>query len=84
MLPVPVQGVKVVAGLLDRLEQFPVTRDQLTMLLEGNTCSVSDLKAMGITPRRFEPHELAYLKNVTITANKGPFTTGNNCYGNSS
>jgi len=64
MLPVPVLGVQLAASLLDRFEDFPVTRDQLTMLLQGNTCSPDDLKSMGIIPRRFEPAELDYLINV--------------------
>jgi uncharacterized protein YbjT (DUF2867 family) len=64
MLPVPVQGVKIAAGLLDQFEQFPVTRDQLNMLMEGNVCSAEDLKSMGITPRCFEASELAYLANA--------------------
>lgn len=63
MLPVPAISVQLAASLLDRFEDFPVTRDQLTMLLQGNTCSPDDLKSMGITPRRFEPGELGYLGN---------------------
>jgi uncharacterized protein YbjT (DUF2867 family) len=61
MLPVPVHGVKLAAGLLDRFEQFPITRDQLTMLMEGNICTAEDLKGMGITPKAFNVEELAYL-----------------------
>jgi NADH dehydrogenase len=61
MIPVPVMGVRMAAAMLDRFEEFPVTRDQLTMLLQGNTCSPDGLKSMGIIPRRFEPVELNYL-----------------------
>jgi NADH dehydrogenase len=81
MLPVPVQGVKIVAGLLDQFEQFPVTRDQLNMLMEGNICSVEDLKGMGITPRRFEVGELAYLANAYggHTASAGTQSNAGKC-----
>ncbi len=61
MLPVPVLGVRLAASVLDRYEEFPVTRDQLTMLLQGNTCSADDLMSMGIKPRRFVAPELGYL-----------------------
>jgi len=63
MMPVPVLGVQLAASLLDRFEDFPVSRDQLTMLLQGNTCGPDDLKSMGIIPRCFEPDELGYLIN---------------------
>ena len=81
MLPVPVQGVKIVAGLLDQFEQFPVTRDQLNMLMEGNICSVEDLKGMGITPRRFEVGELAYIANAYggHTASAGTQSNAGKC-----
>ncbi|MCW8964280.1 MAG: NAD(P)H-binding protein [Gammaproteobacteria bacterium] len=61
MMPVPVMSIQLAALLLDRFEDFPVTRDQLTMLLQGNICSPADLKSMEITPRRFDPNELGYL-----------------------
>jgi NADH dehydrogenase len=61
MLPAPVIGVKLAATLLDRFEDFPVTRDQLTMLMQGNVASPDDLLAMGITPRPFDVEQLEYL-----------------------
>ncbi len=39
LLPVPVFFAKLLSSLFERFEHFPLTTDQLTMLLEGNTCS---------------------------------------------
>jgi uncharacterized protein YbjT (DUF2867 family) len=61
MLPVPACGVRLAAGVLDRFEAFPVTRDQINMLMEGNTCPPDDLQSIDITPRRFTAENLAYL-----------------------
>lgn len=64
MLPVPVLGVKFTAALLDRFESFPITRDQISMLMESNVCSAGDLKSMGIAPLAFSVDELEYLNQV--------------------
>ncbi len=61
MLPAPALGVSAAAALLERFEDFPITRDQIRMLLEGNTCSADDLRRLGIEPRSFSIDELAYL-----------------------
>ena len=61
MLPVPACGVRLAAGALDRFEVFPITRDQISMLMEGNTCPPDDLKSLDITPQRFTSESLAYL-----------------------
>jgi uncharacterized protein YbjT (DUF2867 family) len=61
MLPAPVLVVGSVASVLGRFEWFPVTRDQLTMLLSGNTCTEDGLAALGITPMAFNEDNLAYL-----------------------
>jgi len=61
LLPVPALGVQAAAALLDRFEQFPITRDQIRMLLEGNTCPPDDLLSLGITPRPFDDAHLDYL-----------------------
>ena len=61
MLPVPACGVRVAAGVLDRFEAFPITRDQIDMLMEGNTCPADDLISLGISPQRFTSSSLAYL-----------------------
>lgn len=61
MIPVPALGVSAAAALLERFEAFPITRDQITMLLEGNSCSADDLRRLGIDPRPFDAAGLAYL-----------------------
>ena len=64
MLPAPALGVMAAAALLDRFESFPITRDQIRMLLEGNAASPDDLKQLGIEPRPFNADELRYLNPV--------------------
>jgi len=61
MVPVPALGVSAVAAVLDRFESFPITRDQIQMLLEGNTCGDAAFGLLNITPRRFDQEQLAYL-----------------------
>ena len=61
-LPAPTGVVKAVASLLDRFEWFPVTRDQIRMLMQGNAADGSEaFRTLGITPTRFAPPALAYL-----------------------
>ncbi len=61
MLPVPVSPVALVAAVLARFPAFPITRDQLRMLLEGNTCPPDALLRLNISPRRFDVETLSYL-----------------------
>ena len=61
MLPVPAMGVSAVAVLLERFESFPVTRDQLQMLLEGNNCGDGAFALLGIEPTPFNAGQLGYL-----------------------
>ena len=62
MVPAPVIAVKSVAKALDRFPWFPVTADQLTMLLEGNTCdSTKYFKENNINPIPFSEENLSYL-----------------------
>jgi NADH dehydrogenase len=61
MVPVPVKGVSFAAGLLDRYEQFPITRDQIRMLLEGNTCAPDSVVEMAGTATAFNEESLTYL-----------------------
>jgi NADH dehydrogenase len=61
MLPAPALGVMAAAALLDRFEAFPITRDQIRMLLEGNSCTSDDLVKLGIEPKSFTGDALAYL-----------------------
>jgi len=62
LLPVPEWGLRFLAAMLDRFSWFPITRIELRMFLEGNTCDSGDLyRTFGITPRRFTPEYLEYL-----------------------
>lgn len=63
MVPAPVAVIKTAAAALDSFEFFPITRDQITMLLEGNTCAdQTPFAQFGITPRHFDEATLSYLK----------------------
>jgi NADH dehydrogenase len=62
VLPVPIGLMKAAAAALDRLAFFPVTRDQLTMLAEGNTAPPGPLEDLiGRRAREFSPRNLSYL-----------------------
>lgn len=63
-VPAPVEIVKLVALFFDRFKFFPITRDQLTMLLDGNTCDSKDLfKSFKIDPIEFSSKTLSYLRD---------------------
>lgn len=61
MLPVPALGVSTAASLFDRWERFPITRDQIDMLMQGNRCSSVDLAGLGIDATAFDAASLRYL-----------------------
>jgi NADH dehydrogenase len=62
ILPMPIGFMKLGAAALDWLPFFPVTRDQLTMLEEGNTAPPDDLERLiGRAPRAFSTDSLEYL-----------------------
>jgi NADH dehydrogenase len=63
MLPAPACAVSAVARVLDRFEAFPITHEQIDMLVEGNTCSDEDLITLGIAPIAFNAENLQYLNN---------------------
>ena len=64
ILPYPLYLMKIAAWLFDWLPFFPVTRDQLTMLEEGNTASAAELEALiGRPASCFEPRTLSYLSD---------------------
>lgn len=64
IVPVPVLPVKLAAGLLGRFGWFPVTRDQLDMLVAGNTvASRRAFERLGIEPAPFSVERLAYLRD---------------------
>ena len=62
ILPMPIGFMKFGATLLDWLPFFPVTKDQLTMLADGNTAEPDDLVSLiGREPMEFSPENLGYL-----------------------
>ena len=62
IVPMPLELMKLAAALLDGIPAFPVTRDQLTMLAEGNTGDSREIAALiGREPRAFEQQNLSYL-----------------------
>ncbi len=62
VLPMPVALMKLGATLFDWLPFFPVTRDQLRMLVDGNTASPDELrKLIGRDPQSFTLGNLRYL-----------------------
>ncbi len=62
-VPVPVWALHAVATFLDQFAFFPVTRDQLTMLLQGNTCdSTTVFETFGVdAPIAFDEESLQYV-----------------------
>ena len=61
-IPVPVDIVKSAAFFLDQFNWFPVTRDQLTMLSDGNVCESGKYFAQyNIDEISFEVKNLDYL-----------------------
>jgi NADH dehydrogenase len=61
-LPMPVALMQIAATLLDWLPFFPVTRDQLTMLKEGNVADADTLRSLiDGEPKYFGAGTLSYL-----------------------
>lgn len=61
--PAPVMLLKGLAAVLDPYAYFPVTRDQLTMLMEGNTCDGYEaFRIFDIAPTPFDEASLSYLR----------------------
>jgi uncharacterized protein YbjT (DUF2867 family) len=64
-LPAPVLLLKGLAAVLDRYAFFPVTRDQLTMLMEGNTCDAEEtFRMFGMVATPFDAASLSYLRTA--------------------
>ena len=62
-IPAPAIFIRSIAVIFDRFSWFPITRDQLTMLMEGNTCETSNLfTKFKAVPIPFTAEELSYLK----------------------
>jgi len=64
ILPMPIGFMKIGATLFDWLPFFPVTRDQLTMLAQGNVAEPGELRVLiGREPAGFAAANLDYLIN---------------------
>ncbi|MGD9170397.1 MAG: NAD(P)H-binding protein [Candidatus Thiodiazotropha sp.] len=62
MLPVPAVAPAMAAALLDRFPWFPISRDQIRMLVKGNVCSGEKIfKLCNIQPRSFNEESLRYI-----------------------
>ncbi len=62
IIPGPIWLMKLAATCLDWIPAFPVTRDQLTMLAEGNVTGSASLESLtGRAAIAFIPENLAYL-----------------------
>lgn len=57
----PLSLMKMVVPLMERFDSFPLTSDQLTMLLEGNTCDGRWKQSFGFEPIPFREGIAAYL-----------------------
>tara|TARA_B100001029_G_C15059005_1_gene456790 strand:- start:1454 stop:2380 length:927 start_codon:yes stop_codon:yes gene_type:complete len=62
MIPAPVIFIKLISSLFERFESFPITKDQITMLLEGNIVNENHFNEFNITPIEFNKDTLKYLK----------------------
>lgn len=61
-IPAPVVIVKFIAKLLDKFQWFPVTGDQLDMLMEGNIVTEYYFNDFNIKEIPFKKENLKYLK----------------------
>ncbi len=66
MSPIHVKDVRalIMTALFGHFEFFPITRDQLTILLEGNTGNSAPIFArLRFAPTPFNEASLAYLRS---------------------
>ena len=61
-IPAPVLPIKILASILESFEWFPITKDQLTMLMEGNIVSEQYFNEFKINAIPFSIENLSYLK----------------------
>ena len=63
LMPAPAWGVSAVARLFERFPWFPLTSDQVTMLMQGNAGSSDEIfRLLDISPTSFNEKALEYLK----------------------
>ena len=62
-IPAPALFIKLLANIFERFAWFPITKDQITMLLEGNVCNSEEIfSLLEIKPIPFNSESLSYLK----------------------
>ena len=62
MIPAPVLPIKLAAMLFDGFHWFPISKDQLNMLMEGNICnSEQSYRDFNYKPKEFSKQNLLYL-----------------------
>jgi uncharacterized protein YbjT (DUF2867 family) len=62
-IPIPAWGAKLFAFLFGWLPSFPITKDQITMLMEGNTCNSNEFyRDFGIEPIPFSIENIGYIR----------------------
>ena len=62
MIPAPVLPIKLLAMLFDGFSWFPISKDQLNMLMEGNICnSEKSYSDFNYKPKQFSKQNLSYL-----------------------
>ena len=63
-IPAPALFIKLLANIFERFEWFPITKDQITMLMEGNVCKSDEIfNMLEIKPIPFNSESLSYLKD---------------------
>lgn len=61
MVPAPVIFIKLIASLFEKYNFFPITKDQIAMLLEGNIVEKNYFNEFNIKPIEFNKNSLKYL-----------------------
>ena len=63
-IPAPALFIKSLATIFGRFPWFPITKDQITMLMEGNVCDSEEIfSTLEINPIPFNSESLSYLKD---------------------
>jgi len=63
-IPAPALFIKSLATIFGRFPWFPITKDQITMLMEGNVCDSEEIfSLLEIKPIPFNSESLSYLKD---------------------
>ena len=64
-IPVPAAQIEIAAYMFDRFSWFPITRGQISMLLDGNTCDSTEyFREFNISPIEFSVENLKYISKA--------------------